>query len=245
MGWLSWAVGSRRPWVGFRGASRRDAITNCHTHRATVINNAALSCGGCTPRPTANGSKKQGNRKGNVLPRSRTMRRHPIQRVHFCPATSHLYTAASNVLYVFDASASVAAGTLLSSWTALQSAVAAAAEDDDTTPRRKKRKVEQKQQQQQPRLGTASANNSISKILTTADGKYVIVATSEDKAVTVFAAPGGGGGELKALSARYGPSRAQTSMGIDQCAAQTPSETHRGSCAGRQGLQDSVRRQVW
>ena len=144
------------------------------------------------------------------------MRRHPIQRVHFCPATSHLYTAASNVLHVFNASASAAAGTLLSSWTALQSA---AAEDDDTTPRRKKRKVEQKQQQQQqqqqPRLGTVSVNNSISKILTTADGKYVIVATSEDKAVTVFASPVGGSDELKVLSARYGPSGAQTSMGVD------------------------------
>lgn len=141
------------------------------------------------------------------------MRRHPIQRVHFCPATGHLYTAASNVLHVFGASASVAAGTLLSSWTApasqsqaqSTSAVAAAAENDDTTPKSKKRKVEQKPQQQQPRPGTVSVNNAISKILTTADGKYVIVATSEDKAVTVFAAPDkdGKGGELIVLSARY------------------------------------------
>jgi len=142
--------------------------------------------------------------------------RHPIQRLHICPATSCLYTATSNSLHVFDASA----GTLLSSWTAPQSSEAASTKptiaetsgdnDDDTNPKTK-RKVEEttsspkpgkKEKTDRTRLslfaGTMS-NNAISKILTTADGNYVVIATSEDKAVTVFSVDNG---KLEVLSAR-------------------------------------------
>ncbi|KAF8543503.1 hypothetical protein BDD12DRAFT_215720 [Trichophaea hybrida] len=149
--------------------------------------------------------------------------RHPIQSLHICPATSHLYTATSNSLHAFDASA----GTLLSSWTAPQSSSEApstkstvteiSGENDTDANPKKKRKVEEINAS--PKLGKKEkksdrtrlslfagivSNNAISKILTTADGKYVVIATSEDKAVTVFSVEDG---KLEVLSARHLPKR--------------------------------------
>jgi hypothetical protein len=128
--------------------------------------------------------------------------RHPIQRLHTCPATSHLYTGTSNVLHVFNANT----GKLLSTWAAPTGSVnssttavtaEAAGETTDTNPK-KKRKVEEISASPKPakkvrgqnnggaQIGGHAVNNAITKILTTADGKYAIIATNDDKVITVF-----------------------------------------------------------
>lgn len=136
--------------------------------------------------------------------------RHPIQRLHVCPATARLYTATSNSLHVFDG----ASGALLSSWTAPEPADSPTktliTEGEKEKPVvAKKRKVEditasaKKEKKEHVRLslfaGIAS-NNAISKILTTADGRHAVVVTSEDKAVTVFSVEMS---KLVALSSRW------------------------------------------
>jgi hypothetical protein len=142
--------------------------------------------------------------------------RHPIQRLHTCPETSRLYTGTSNVLHVFDAPT----GKLLSTWAAptgsinLSSATeAAAGENADANPT-KKRKVEEISASPKPakkekkgrstnhggaQIGGHAVNNAITKILTTADGKHAIVATNDDKTVTVFSTENG---KLEVLSVR-------------------------------------------
>jgi hypothetical protein len=139
--------------------------------------------------------------------------RHPIQRLHTCDATSRLYTGTSNVLHVFDAPT----GKLLSTWAAptgsinLSSATeAAAGETADANPT-KKRKVEEISASPKPakkekkiratsaQIGGHAVNNAITKILTTADGKHAIVATNDDKAVTVLSTENG---KLEVLSVR-------------------------------------------
>ena len=141
--------------------------------------------------------------------------RHPIQRLHACPATSRLYTAASNSLHVFD----VSSGALITSWTAPESAAskAAAIETHNTvTNPKKKRKVEditaspkpEPEKTKRKNLGTKppkigsgiATNNAISEIRTTEDGKYVVIVLSEDKAVVVLSAEGE---KLEVLSTRW------------------------------------------
>ncbi|KAI5809458.1 hypothetical protein BZA77DRAFT_328557 [Pyronema omphalodes] len=149
--------------------------------------------------------------------------RHPIQRLHVCAVTSRVYAAASNTLHVFDPRT----GALLSSWSAPKSSGAAPttgvaadtqeANDAETNPK-KKRKVEEidgapakstgkdnKADKSRASLfsGTTT-NNAITKILTTANGKYAVVATSEDKNVTVFSTLGG---KLEVVSSRTLPKR--------------------------------------
>ena len=127
--------------------------------------------------------------------------RHPIQHLRFCTPTARLYAAASNVLLAFDASS----GCLLSAWTAPADPHGASEPNPN-----KKRKVEDTASSPPPHGGKGGktrqslfvgteTNNAFAELLTTRDGKYVVTANSEDKAVRVFSTEDG---RLEVLSTR-------------------------------------------
>lgn len=133
---------------------------------------------------------------------------HPIQRLHYCAATSRVYTATSNVVHVFSPS-----GELLSTWTAPVPSPPQRGGSKDTdkpaeegpAPAIKKRKIRDDNAPKMPRLADislASSNNAIIKLTTTTDGKHLVVATNEDKTIRVFSTEGG---KLECLSSRYPP----------------------------------------
>lgn len=134
---------------------------------------------------------------------------HPIQRLHFCAATSRVYTATSNTLHVFSES-----GELLSTWAApvpapppprgvpASASASATPEAEAPAPKNKKRKIDDKGTGRIPRLAdvtVAGSNNAITKLATTRDGKYLVVTTNEDKCIRVFSTDGG---KLECLSSR-------------------------------------------
>jgi len=124
--------------------------------------------------------------------------RHPIQHLRFCTSTARLYAAASNVLLAFDASS----GSLLSAWTAPVDSHGTSEPNPN-----KKRKVEspppphggKKEKTRQSLFAGTETNNAFAELLTTRDGKYVVTANSEDKAVRVFSTEDG---RLEVLSTR-------------------------------------------
>jgi len=129
--------------------------------------------------------------------------RHPIQHLYVCAATSRVYTGTSNVLHVFAGGS----GELIASWTAapgnVTTAITTAAADDEE-PENKcgiegdgQGKEEKKKKNKKKEGGEKPSLNAIIKILTVKGGEFVLVATNDDKAVTVLRADG-----LEVLSVR-------------------------------------------
>lgn len=158
---------------------------------------------------------------------------HPIQRIHAHDSSDRIYTATSNTLHVFRASTGellstwtaplvpnpnvpnsqpVAASTPAPEPTSTDQAQSPAPPGSPAPPAAgsKKRKLAD-QQGENKKLRSSKwtntqggCNNAIAKIQTTEDGRWLVVATMEDKAIRVFKVSVGEeeGGLLECLSTR-------------------------------------------